>query len=53
MMGKIAITVVSIRTHDMWIQKRVCFPLHHSALPPVLSRVTEIIFEFYVAVSEF
>jgi len=26
-----------IRTHDLWIRKRVCYPLHHSASRPCVT----------------
>jgi len=28
---KIKLINARIRTHDLWIRKRVCYPLHHSA----------------------
>jgi len=31
-----------IRTHDLWIRKRVCYPLHHSAAQYIEYRVSSI-----------
>jgi len=32
----VKISSARIRTHDLWMQKRVCYPLHHSAPSPSL-----------------
>jgi len=38
----VKISGARIRTHDLWIRKRVCYPLHHDAPQMgVMARLTD------------